>query len=90
MQKTAKKFLSMLLALMMVLSILPTAVFATEQGTVAAPLDSIVPYGRSVIIGSQKTQIYQRFAGSQQEVFILYFRCILNSKQSDFTDFFHS
>lgn len=33
MQKTAKKFLSMLLALMMVLSILPTAVFATEQGT---------------------------------------------------------
>lgn len=30
MQKTAKKFLSMLLALMMVLSILPTAVFATE------------------------------------------------------------
>lgn len=29
MQKTAKKFLSMLLALMMVLSILPTAVFAT-------------------------------------------------------------
>ena len=46
--------------------------------------------GRSVIIGFQKTQIYQRFAGSQQEVFILYFRCILNSKQSDFTDFFHS
>lgn len=45
MQKTAKKFLSMLLALMMVLSILPTAVFATEQATVAAPLDSIVPYG---------------------------------------------
>ena len=45
MQKTAKKFLSMLLALMMVLSILPTAVFATEQCTVAAPLDSIVPYG---------------------------------------------
>ena len=43
MQKTAKKFLSMLLALMMVLSILPTAVFATEQATVAAPLDSIVP-----------------------------------------------
>ena len=40
-----KKFLSMLLALMMVLSILPTAVFATEQATVAAPLDSIVPYG---------------------------------------------
>lgn len=28
-------------------------------------------HGRSVIIGSQKTQIYQRFAGSQQEVFIL-------------------
>lgn len=26
---------------------------------------------RSVIIGFQKTQIYQRFAGSQQEVFIL-------------------
>lgn len=45
MQKTAKKFLSMLLALMMVLSILPTAVFATEQAAVAAPLDSIVPYG---------------------------------------------
>ena len=28
-------------------------------------------YGRSVIIGFQKTQIYQRFAGSRQEVFIL-------------------
>ena len=28
-------------------------------------------YGRSVIIGSQKTQIYQWFAGSRQEVFIL-------------------
>ena len=27
--------------------------------------------GRSVIIGSQKTQIYQWFAGSRQEVFIL-------------------
>ena len=28
-------------------------------------------HGRSVIIGSQKTQIYQWFAGRQQEVFIL-------------------
>lgn len=28
-------------------------------------------YGRSVIIGFQKTQIYQWFAGRQQEVFIL-------------------
>ena len=28
-------------------------------------------FGRSVIIGSQQTQIYQRFAGSRQEVFIL-------------------
>ena len=28
-------------------------------------------YGPSVIIGFQKTQIYQRFAGSRQEVFIL-------------------
>ena len=28
-------------------------------------------FGPSVIIGFQKTQIYQRFAGSQQEVFIL-------------------
>lgn len=27
--------------------------------------------GRSVIIGSQKIQIYQWFAGGQQEVFIL-------------------
>ena len=27
--------------------------------------------GRSVIIGFQKTQIYQQFAGSRQEVFIL-------------------
>ena len=27
--------------------------------------------GRSVIIGFQKTRIYQRFAGSRQEVFIL-------------------
>lgn len=45
MQKTAKKFLTILLALMMVLSILPTAAFATEQATAAAPLDSIVPYG---------------------------------------------
>ena len=31
-------------------------------------------YGRSVIIGFQKTQIYQRFAGSRQEVFILKFQ----------------
>ena len=53
MQKTAKKFLSMLLALMMVLSILPTAVFATEQGTVAAPLDSIVPDWIRSFAGSQ-------------------------------------
>ena len=29
------------------------------------------PFGRSVMIGFQKTQIYQRFAGSRQEVFIL-------------------
>ena len=28
-------------------------------------------FGRSVIIGFQKTQIYQWFAGSRQEVFIL-------------------
>ena len=28
-------------------------------------------FGRGVIIGFQKTQIYQRFAGSRQEVFIL-------------------
>ena len=28
-------------------------------------------HGPSVIIGSQQTQIYQRFAGSRQEVFIL-------------------
>ena len=31
-------------------------------------------FGRSVIIGFQKTQIYQRFAGSRQEVFILKFQ----------------
>ena len=31
-------------------------------------------FGRSVIIEFQKTQIYQRFAGSQQEVFILEFQ----------------
>ena len=31
-------------------------------------------HGRSVIIGFQKTQIYQRFAGSRQEVFILKFQ----------------
>ena len=30
--------------------------------------------GRSVIIGFQKTQIYQRFSGSRQEVFILKFQ----------------
>ena len=30
-----------------------------------------LPFGPSVIIGFQKTQIYQRFAGSWQEVFIL-------------------
>ena len=30
-----------------------------------------LPFGRSVIIGSQETQIYQRFAGSRQEGFIL-------------------
>ena len=28
-------------------------------------------FGPSVIIGFQKTQIYQRFAGSRQEAFIL-------------------
>ena len=36
--------------------------------------DASIPvtlYGPSVIIGFQKTQIYQRFAGSRQEVFIL-------------------
>ena len=34
-------------------------------------LRTIPAFGRSVIIGFQKTQIYQRFAGSRQEVFIL-------------------
>ena len=34
-------------------------------------IQSLLRRGRSVIIGFQKTQIYQRFAGSQQEVFIL-------------------
>ena len=29
-----------------------------------------LPFGPSVIIGFQKTQIYQRFAGSRQEVII--------------------
>ena len=33
--------------------------------------EKAVSIGRSVIIGFQKTQIYQRFAGSRQEVFIL-------------------
>ena len=32
----------------------------------------VILNGRSVIIGFQKTQIYQRFAGSRQEVFILH------------------
>ena len=36
-------------------------------------------FGPSVIIGSQKTQIYQWFAGRQQEVFILK---ILNSENN--------
>ena len=31
----------------------------------------VILNGRSVIIGFQKTQIYQRFAGSRQEGFIL-------------------
>lgn len=57
MQKTAKKFLSMLLALMMVLSILPTAVFATEQGTVAAPLDSIVLFPMVRMTRPQERQL---------------------------------
>ena len=35
------------------------------------PCDSKTFAGPSVIIGFQKTQIYQRFTGSQQEVFIL-------------------
>ena len=30
-----------------------------------------LPFGRSVIIGFQKTQIYQRFASSKQGAFIL-------------------
>ncbi len=34
-------------------------------------VDYAIRRGRSVIIGFQKTQIYQRFAGSRQEVFIL-------------------
>ena len=34
----------------------------------------VTQYGRSVIIGFQKTQIYQWFAGSRQEVFILIHR----------------
>lgn len=38
-----------------------------EEAHVCIPL----LFGRSVIIGFQKTQIYQRFAGSRQEVFIL-------------------
>ena len=39
--------------------------------------DASIPvtlFGRSVIIGFQKTQIYQWFAGSRQEVFILKFQ----------------
>ena len=35
------------------------------------PQQGLANFGRSVIIGFQKTQIYQRFAGSRQEVFIL-------------------
>lgn len=35
------------------------------------PQQELANFGPSVIIGSQKTQIYQRFAGSRQEVFIL-------------------
>ena len=37
----------------------------------AAGSRPVIPTGRSVIIGFQKTQIYQQFAGSRQEVFIL-------------------
>ena len=36
------------------------------------PQQGLANFGRSVIIGFQKTQIYQRFAGSRQEVFILH------------------
>ena len=43
MQKTAKKFLAMLLAVVLALSMLPTAVFATESSD--SGLISIVPYG---------------------------------------------
>lgn len=43
MQKTAKKFLAMLLAVVLALSMLPTAVFATESSD--SGLMSIVPYG---------------------------------------------
>ena len=39
-----------------------------EEAHVCVPL----LFGPSVIIGFQKTQIYQRFAGSRQEVFILH------------------
>ena len=53
------------------------SVTITPQNTAAAYFSNVRGWrfsemtGRSVIIGSQKTQIYQRFAGSRQEVFIL-------------------
>ena len=41
---------------------------------IPSPKGEGILFGRSVIIGFQKTQIYQRFTGSQQEVFILKFQ----------------
>ena len=38
---------------------------------IPSPKGEGILFGPSVIIGFQKTQIYQRFAGSRQEVFIL-------------------
>ena len=48
------------------LAIAPLAVLPEYQNRGIGPV-----FGPSVIIGFQKTQIYQRFAGSRQEVFIL-------------------
>ena len=45
--------------------------FDAKHKKVVVNLRSPRRLGPSVIIGSQKTQIYQRFAGSRQEVFIL-------------------
>ena len=51
--------------------LLPASGFFRNKLKIGKFRQKLTDFGRSVIIGSQETQIYQRFAGSRQEGFIL-------------------